>query len=759
MMNINRPSDTPVFVNSIAGSTKNTKNIVAGQLLVADSKNPVSNPNGSWGLGYASNLKRPKNEKFLKVVVGNGAEGFASTRSHKRKDFEIEHFFALQDITGIEVEYPKVFKQELDEWIIGWNGNLTDSHTSFDFREYDKNLGIRVEVEGLPVSYGGGATNKEVIVFNETIGKILPEMSCQVLDPCDPVPCKEITMKIVETMRETKLAGGYKFSDLAEITPIFSCDQTVGNVVYSFWETSNCDLGGINDLARVQNGVTSQVVRTERRGATSIYQTMVLGTSSPSNVTITGNSIFAECDTCPTGYTKTNSGYIYTYTKLDTGSSAPVTIPDQVSGTNIFQGTVDGVSSYTVKTTALLTPAQIQTLYTSNPTMVIDLVGDIPTVCDPNGSTTLTWTKVSECEASTKQFRISLPDNSCGGDRLEELQKTYPNLTIALDPADVTNTFTATLTGTSGTGDFTIDGVNYLATFATDLTTTASDFVTANESAIEALGGELTSNNAVITFTLPATLGAVTFTNASGNLGATIVSSSAVSASGCRAHYIATVPTNITCEECDPAFRDVYVAKAPQDYEGAKWTPYNEPAPSTNCLCGIRIKARPFDIDPSNCIDDGKIQFVESSAKLKVSAGIGAQMDLNVNLYTTAFDEHFVNVEQRGFQKHRDMLAGNLKMSEALSYYHFTDEKIGKKPLSKVLRGSDSVIDDNKQQMAMVKLKLEIGKFSQSMSNRDRFPYTYSFYAPIGSQFEALKAEMVRLAAAAEVVQSQNVNS
>lgn len=58
-----------------------------------------------------------------------------------------------------------------------------------------------------------------------------------------------------------------------------------------------------------------------------------------------------------------------------------------------------------------------------------------------------------------------------------------------------------TLTGTSGTANITIAGVNYLSTFNTDLTTTASDFVTSHAAAILAATGQVvTSAGAVISF-------------------------------------------------------------------------------------------------------------------------------------------------------------------------------------------------------------------------------------------------------------------
>lgn len=86
-----------------------------------------------------------------------------------------------------------------------------------------------------------------------------------------------------------------------------------------------------------------------------------------------------------------------------------------------------------------------------------------------------------------------------------------------------------TLTGTSGTANIDVDGTNYLATFNTDLTTTASDFVTSHATALNTADITVTSNAAVLTFTAQST---TAFTiaapvNASGDLAGTESSATA----------------------------------------------------------------------------------------------------------------------------------------------------------------------------------------------------------------------------------------
>lgn len=735
---INKSYNPALFVNTVKTSG-GSANLVPGELLVVD----VQKPTGS-GLGYASDLKKPRNEKFLRLDVGVAKRKDSRSRVVKNKRTEI---FALEDIDSVSITYPEVSVAETDGWIVGYNGG-NDVSTSLNFIEADKMFILSLEISGGSIPFSGGNTNTERIVIAERISELLPTNSCSTSDLCDPVPCKEVITKLVERLRRRQIGGGRKFEEIADITPIFSCDQEVGNVEYTTWTLKTCDLGDDSSLGLIQKGVATPVIRIARDGSTSTYQTMAPGTVSPANVVITPNSIMADCETCPASYTKEDGGFIYTYTKVDTGASAIVTIPAQVANTNIFQGTSNGFSTYTVKTTRLLTSSEISTLHTANPTMVIDLVGETSSICNPNSNITLSWVQGETCEATTRQFTIDVPDNVCGESRLVELQKSYPQYTITYDPASSMTTYTATLVGTSGSGNFVINGVNYLATFATSLANTASAFVTAHESAIEALGGEVSANSAVITFKIPSSLGAVTYTSVAGLTSTIVTGAITPSSKGCRNQYLVTVPTNITCEECDPVFRDIYLADAPKPFMGYEWTVANPSTPTTNCLCGIRIKSKLFKIDPTQCIE-GRISFLETSARLKVAAGFSQTMDLTYDLVTLGTDYHPVHVEQYSYAKSRDMLGGMLKGLEYESNVQFNDRGVSKDPLRNIMMGTGSIINDNNQQYVKMSMTINHAKQTQGFSHRNTTEFiTYDTYAPLGAHRNVWN-ELVRLASAA----------
>jgi hypothetical protein len=102
----------------------------------------------------------------------------------------------------------------------------------------------------------------------------------------------------------------------------------------------------------------------------------------------------------------------------------------------------------------------------------------------------------------------------------------YPSLTGNSSRA-------VTLTGTSGTANITVGGVNYLATFTTNLTTSANNFVTSHAAALLALGITVTADTGVLTFVAAtATFPTIARTNVSGDLSGTIAAVTAGATTG-----------------------------------------------------------------------------------------------------------------------------------------------------------------------------------------------------------------------------------
>lgn len=90
-----------------------------------------------------------------------------------------------------------------------------------------------------------------------------------------------------------------------------------------------------------------------------------------------------------------------------------------------------------------------------------------------------------------------------------------------------------TLTGTSGTANVAIAGVNYLATFTSSLSTSATNFVTSHGATLLALGYTVTANSGVLTVSaLTEDFPTITITNVSGDLAGTLAAVSATATTG-----------------------------------------------------------------------------------------------------------------------------------------------------------------------------------------------------------------------------------
>ena len=232
------------------------------------------------------------------------------------------------------------------------------------------------------------------------------------------------------------------------------------------------------------------------------------------------------------------------------------------------------------------------------------------------------WTTGTTCKAKVENYTIQLADNGCGNNRLADLQAAYPNLNITIDTP--LQTQTVTLTGTSGTGNIVVNGVNYLVTFDTSLATTAANFVSTHSAALTALPGlglTVTAAGAVLTFTAnSSTFPIITFANVSGNLASTIGS---IAGSGktneflCQAVYRTRVFTNIVCEECSPEIRDLFVSESPTTFEYVDWDLQGK-VYSDTAKMGIYFEGKEIQMYGTEEFK-GEIPFVYSSTRVSVA--------------------------------------------------------------------------------------------------------------------------------------------
>lgn len=738
---IHKPIDRTLFVP--AGAVKTTdgsNNLVDGQLMIAQHTGAGAN-----GLKRATNLSAlDKRKKDLVIKVG--VDKKVKSRSYEYKD-ESSQVFALEDIVDLKVNAPKITQALTDEVIIGYNGH--DASSALSFKAGDNNFNLKLKISGGSLGWSGGNAETEEFFISQPIKAPNPYNSCTTVEPCDAVPCRPIIKELVENLRNREISGGRKLSEIVDIIPIFSCGQEDAVSELTYYTLDVCDTGDSNAFALVQEQYTAPVKRLARHGSVTTYQVLVA--SAPADYEQTLASVMANCSTCPAGYDLVVGGEVYSFT-VNVGVTPSIgDIPGAVAGTMIKQGSDGQVNMYTVLVNDALTSGEIATLVTTYPTLMITYVGEKSAICENDTINEITWVEGEICGVSEREYRITLPDTECGTSRLAELQGAYPNNTVVLaDSGETSTVATITLTGTSGTANVNIGGINYLATFATNLNTTSANFVTTHKANVElATGGTLAlvANKAV--FTIPTVdYDAITVTNATTDLAGTVATTTRpilLESIACQSTYQITVGTNMVCDECDDIFKDYYIGVEPQPYDGNEWVEYfeNEVVESTSCLCGIRFIGRLWEMNPETALMY-KVPFIEDSVRIEVTAGFSDYTDLQ----TSGVDfKQRVPTQRIRNKQSRDMVAGNLLCLERTNSIYFTDFGKDWDLLRRKLTGRETGFSDLSAQYVDYALTINPSKFTQGFGNRSQNYITYHFIVEYG-RHASVETELNRLVSA-----------
>lgn len=755
-MSINRPQNRSFFV--AGGNVKTTGgalSLAKGQLAVVDVMS--SSSDGAAILG--SFLGIPKDKQKLAIRVG--VEGKEPDRSHSDKAGSTPAF-SLKQIEKIRARAPKITTQTVDDVVLGYDG--FDESTAFSFKTGQKHMRISLKIENGLLSYRGGKEACEEVHVDIDIPDCDPYADCEDCDQCASVDCQAITLEAIDRLKTKQLAGGKPVSEFVDITPVFSCDNDVTNTLipFTYYTLEVCDTGDQEALSLIAAQYDVPVIRTNRVGSISTYQILLrdsLGT--PDAYAQTVASIIKGCEDCPAGYSEVEGGYVYAITIEDNGVDVSATIEAELANAKVVAGTVQraeggsaGVGFYTAVYSSLITAAEVATFTATSAnarnTATVDLVGSTESICEDDTVTETDWVAGDSCNAVEEVYSIVLPDNECGEDRLSELNAAYNNLVVTIADSPTLSDVIVTVTGTSGTANVNIDGTDYLATFDTDLDTTASNFVTTHAAAILAAhdvtvsadGDELTFGG------ITATVDTIAVANASGDLDGTVAASVAQEdRKNCQTRYETSVISNLVCEECSPVFLDFYQTTAPESFDETLWALNDDQGSvaSGNCLCGIRFKGKTFLVSGDEAIRD-MIGFTETSTKIQVAGGYPDEVREGIGFINkgTFATKYFSRWTQR------DNLMGNMRDLEKESKYHFLGSNYNNDYIGRILRGEEATIQENLAQMVTYYVTINRENYSQSLSGKHTDNIEYAIHVEYGKHAD-LESLLNNLAAAAGV--------
>jgi hypothetical protein len=613
----------------------------------------------------------PKGSKY-QIKMGVPDKGVSRDLSDK----SIESLpFTLDEVEDFKVFTPKEKGLKVDDFIIGWNGK---AGTEIVLKANSSDV-IELELCGEPMYMLGYTEGKVVIPVYMEYPYVDEEGFCA--ECANGVfTMQEVIERAVKQFKKTLLLGQVPITEYVDISIVNSESpaELEGAVAYSFYDLVVKDGGTKADLARVQfANPTYDVKVTNTTEDRTTYTIVAPAGLTIADFVVTDVDAYPKgCEDCAAGYTELADGFVYSIQIEDDGTDVTTSIddvPNFVTGTVVKQSQNAGVGTYTVVTSVKLTDAQIVTYQAVNAlksTAVFNYVGEVTEVCREATTTTYTWTETGDCSVVPETYTITLADDECGDGRLAELQAFYPNLTIAIDTVSLSQTLT--FTGTGGTANVRVGGVNYLATFATDLSTTRANFVTAHKTAIElATGGVLTGTGATITLVTPrAQFKALSITNVTTNLAGTVAS--AVGAGGniqaaCQTTYRTTVLSDVKCEECDPVMRDLFTTEAPASFDGIDWEKA-EKQYSETAKMGIRFRGKEVIFSGSEAYMD-EMPFIYTSTRISVAGGSPDFVNEN---FVSGSGKFAVKLLQRASDP--EALGGNLRDYETRARTYFEGE-------------------------------------------------------------------------------------
>lgn len=724
MPGIHSPLSRHLFtIDGMVKKAGGAKMLAQGQAALVQ----VNKPTADGAAVVGDNMSALSPNAVLEVRVGKfQLQNPTELSGYTNKAYTSETF-KLGNIRSIKSMFPKVVEQKFDSWIIGYDGLNPSSALVIP---ENRSSVVDIEFCGDILEYATGE-KKHLAKFH-----IYRE---------EDESMQEVVRRLYEDIVNYTFPGSVELTNLAEVKLVDSTAETLTGDEYVFSSLVVADQGESADLAKIQGQYPYKVEIKARDGINSTYNMLHPESYTPASYVVYEGGFIKGCEDCPAGYEELDGGFVYSVALEDDGTAQAALvqgIAGAVAGTAVKKGQHEGKGTYLVVTTAKLTQANINTFLsagTIQSTAEIQYVGESQDLCQSDDTTTYAWVAGDSCVASEQLYRIQLRDGDCEESRLADLQAAYPDQTIT-EVAGENSSRTVTLTGTSGTANINIGGNAYLATFATNLSTTASNFVTAHAAALAADGITVTANAAVLTFvsTTPDVTG-LTIVNATTNLAGTLGTVTAIpDTGGCQRIYEMSVITDIICEDCDPIFTELFKSEAPQPFEFVEWTKYPNETFDATALMGIKITGKPIVLKPTDLVRDW-IPRYESSVRIMVAGGYLEQIDstnVDYDQYPLLLDGTPFSVKLLSRAVDRDNLGWHLLPWEEVSRTYFSGSPRHKNNIyARQVLGEESVLKFDSQYVGY-EITILDNKFSQGVGHTSNIGTSYTLWAEVGRHQE-----------------------
>lgn len=214
--------------------------------------------------------------------------------------------------------------------------------------------------------------------------------------------------------------------------------------------------------------------------------------------------------------------------------------------------------------------------------------------------------------------------------------------------------------------------------------------------------------------------------------------------SQCSEKFSTTVVTNVVCDDCDPAFRDIFVSEAPEDFRENSWKK-EEPEYSETALMGIMLTGKKIELAGSEAYRD-YMPFLATSVRISVAGGY--YMSQTASYHEGSGERFPVQILSRATEP--ENLGGNLQELEEASRRYFDGEsRQYQNAYGTWVKGEESLLDPMTPYVDYV-LTVRIKTMTQELSGEKNETFHYHFVTEVGVHQE-VEEILNRLAASAGV--------
>ena len=345
----------------------------------------------------------PNSHIFSKLVKGKTISGFRGKKAKRGKNQVIA---------------------------VGFSGDVTDTDSLAVKKGETKRLFVTLTGKPIDKLYSKQGITRSY-AFESKI-----DAACQ--DTCTTENPITVAESLVKQINGDKFVNKFiKASVVKSCNPALPTDTT--QTVYKF-RLKVCDTNDHEALGLVQSQYpTLKVTKVGREGALSVYEVEKTVNSAPAAFSNAGIVLIPDCDTCPSGYTKENAGFVYAVAVADSNADISATLVSKIDAASVpadaYAVKVSN-GNYVVVTQVELTPAAIEAAIEASAGPAVSAVTfkyqTSRSLCVLNTATTVAWAAAGTLTQFGKKYRITLGDTECGANRLAELQAFFSDLTVAI---------------------------------------------------------------------------------------------------------------------------------------------------------------------------------------------------------------------------------------------------------------------------------------------------------------------------------------